>query len=273
MRMLLIALTVLSTASAFAKTATEYYFQPAGGASALELTYEKGNATIKFDPVGESKREIADIRLDYAYGLSDNAAVGFYTFTGENKLKSGGGTQKADGMGDLHAYYKGISDSFYYGADLGFNTEKFKSDNRSTGGPSLKVNGGYLANSGSVNYGGDLSYLYKMERTTDSTPAVKATGGDILRLALFGEYNYGSGFLGGEVASNSVGEAKFKQSGTTTTGKSSSNTSLKFYGTYDFSQMVQGLAFIENQMFPKSTAAGNKAYTATLLSLGARINF
>ncbi len=272
MKMLLIALTVLSTGSAFGKASTEYFFQPASGASAIELTYEKTDATIKFTPSGELKVEGNDVRVDFAHGLSENAAVGFYTFSGELKSKSGSTTiSKADGMGDIHFYYKGISDSLYYGADLGVNTEKSKADSRSTGGLSLKGNVGYLGSASSLNYGGDVSYNYKMERTNDSTPATKTTGGDELKLAVFGEFNYGTGFLGAEVASLSISERENKRLNVTTTTKSSSPTSLKLYGTFDFSQMVQGLLSLENRMIPKET--GTKAYTVSTLSAGVRINF
>jgi hypothetical protein len=272
MKMFLTSLTLLLTATAFGKSTTEYYFQPAAGGSALELTYESAAATVKYDPSGESKVTAGDFHINYAYGLDANSALGIYTFSGTVETKTTT-TSKADGMGDLHLYYKGFSDFLHYGADLGINTAKNKTDNRSTGGPSINLNVGGLWTASGWNFGGDLTYRFLMERTDDSSPAQKTTEGNVVRVAGFGEYNYGSGFIGGELSDSMVADSKTKVSGTTTTNKGENYIALKAYGSLEFSDMVEGLLSIEDQMHPKISANSTKAYSETILALGVRLNF
>lgn len=271
MKMLLTSLTVLLAASAYAKSSNEYYFRPAAGASALELKYASASSTDVTEAAGDVKVTRGDIGIDYAYGLNADSALGIYTFTGQIETKAAGVTSKADGMGDLHVYYKGQADVWHYGADLGINTSKAKSDERSSGGPSIKLNGGGLWTSGSWNYGGDLAYTFLMERSDDSSPANKTTEGNILRIAGFGEYNYGSGFVGAELSDSMIADSKVKPANTTTKGESF--LGLKVYANYDFTEMVQGLLSVEDNMHPKVSDNGQKAYTDMVLTAGVRLNF
>jgi len=288
MKLLSLAIITLASASAFAagKSNTEYYYQPSAGGQAVTATYTMDIRPGKTSTSGvesDSKSELSDIYLNYVYGLNDNNAFGAETFFGSNKITSNGTTHTANGMGDLHAFYKGYTDMWHYGADLGIALDKIKvdtatnkQDNRSTGGMSLKVNGGLLMNSGALNYGADLSYLMPFERTIDATPETKVTGGGVLKLAPFIEYNWGMGFVGAELSYNSVSDYTFKTSLGESTTKGESYMGLLAYGTFDFNDMFTGileLGMNMHQDVDQSATVKDKAYTETIASLGVRMNF
>lgn len=288
MKLFTLAIVTLATASAFAKSNNEYYFQPAAGASAVELSYQMDVKPAKNETAGvetDNKQEMSDFYLNYAYGLNENNAIGAETFFGSNKMTDGTTTHTADGMGDIHLFYKGFTGMWHYGADFGINTEKIKidtvstlQDNRSSGGMSLKANVGLLMNSDALNYGADLSYTMPMERSVDMTPEVKLTGGNMLKLAPFLEYNWGMGFIGGELSYNMVDDLKSKVSGVTSTFmKGESFMGLNLYGTFDFNETFTGLLDLGMNMHQEhdTATAGTKAkaYTETIAKLGVRMSF
>ena len=287
-KMILTAVITMAATTAFGKATTEYYFQPAAGAQAVELKYSMNADPIKTETGGtetDGAVTTADFNIDYAYGLNETAAVGVYTFTGSQKTKAGATDSTASGMGDLHVYYKGFSDMIHWGADLGINMGKSKANaagettNRSSGGLSLKGNVGVLANSAEWNYGGDFSITLPQERTADNNGTdIKATGGNVTKLAGFAEYNYGMGFVGGELAYIMVGD---------TTVKTTPETKLKGEGflqltgnaSYDFNDMATGLLSIgleQHSAHDQTDGAGAakvKAYMGTNVALGVRLNF
>jgi hypothetical protein len=288
MKLLALATITLASVSAFAagKSNTEYYYQPSAGMSAVTATYKMDIMPGKTESGGvetDSKQEMSDIYLNYAYGLNDNNALGAELFFGSNKWTSGTTTHTANGMGDLHLFYKGFTDMWHYGADLGIATEKVKldsttslRDNRSTGGMSLKLNGGVLMSSGALNYGADLSYVLAFERSVDSTPEVKISGGDVLKIAPYLEYNWGMGFVGAELSYNTVSDLTFKANGGESKTKVGSFTGLLAYGTFDFNDTFTGILGLGMNMHSDVTQANgdkDKAFTETIASLGVRATF
>ena len=267
-------LTTLIASFAFAKSTNEYFFQPADGKNKLDLFYEMANAKVDFEGGGNSKLTISDFHVDYAYGLNANNALGVHTFSGTSKSKlSTGTTTTADGMGDLHVYYKGFMDMWHYGADLGISTAKEKSDNRATGGHSIALYGGGLWTNGAWNFGPKLTYTIFMERTDDSSPEVKTTGGNVLNVAGFAEYGFGEGFIGGELAFISEDKSTLKQSGASTSVKGNTATSIAAYATYSFNETVDGIFKVTDYMVAKNSDTGIKAYSLMMIDLGVRINF
>jgi hypothetical protein len=290
MKLVAIAL-VLASASAFAAEksgSTEYYFQPSAGRSAVELKYKMDLLPGKLDMAGtevDAKQEMSDIYLNYAYGLNEGNAIGAETFFGSNKWTVATTSHTANGMGDLAAFYKGFTGMWHYGATFGFSLEKSKidatttlPDNRASGGMSLKANVGLLMNSGSLNYGADLSYLMPFERQVDDTDSTKVTGGNTLKIAPFLEWNWGMGFLGGELSYNMVDDTKNKGNTTETTYKGEGYTGLSLYGSFDFNDMFTGLLTLGMNMHPEhdfqtTGTTKMKAYTETIAGLGVRMNF
>jgi len=287
MKLLSVAVVTLAAASAFAaKSNTEYYYQPAGGQQEVQLTYGMDSKPAKLDTAGtDLKTETSDINVAYWYGLSEGNAIGVHTFYGS--LKDTASDHTATGMGDIFLGYKGFSDMWHYGFDLGIATSKIKIDstsggvdNRSSGGMSLKPNVGILVGAGALNYGADLSYDYLMERSVDNTANTKLTDGNILKLAPFIEWNYGMGFLGGELSYNMVGDTTVKSDGAADSKtKGEGYINAKVFASYDFSDMVTGLADVGMGMHPshdQTDAAGTdtvKAYTETAVNIGVRLNF
>jgi hypothetical protein len=290
MKLLALSIVTLATASALAagKSTTEYYYQPSAGVNAVEAKYLMDLRPGKTDDgTGEKdqKYEMSDFYLNYAYGLNDNNAFGAELFFGSQKITSDTTSHTANGMGDIHLLYKGFTDMWHYGADLGISTAKIKldtatnlQDNRSSGGMSLKVNGGVLMNSGAINYGADLSYLMPFERQIDDANSTKLTGGNTLKLAPFVEYNWGMGFLGAELAYNMVDDLTIKSGAFETKMKGESYLSLMLNGSFDFTDSTVGLLSLGMGMHPEhdETSAGTtkvKAYTETIASLGVRMTF
>jgi hypothetical protein len=282
--------TIAAASSAFAAK-TEYYYQPAAGKQALELSYDYKDVPAKIDngtTESDFKVQSNDLVIDYAYGFNANNAIGANTFFGNAKTTSGSNDNTASGLGDIHAYYKGFTDIWHYGADLGLSLDKMKmvqksgssfQDNRSSGGMSFKANGGLLIDDGGLNYGADLSYTHFFERETDETPASKTTGGDTVKVAGFTEYNYGPGFVGGELSYNLVSSETIAQSGSADAkSKAEGFFGLKVNGSYDFNEMFTGLASIGFDMHSTHDLAEDstteiKAYNATEIKIGARMNF
>lgn len=288
MKLLALATITLASVSAFAagKSNTQYYYQPSAGVNAVTATYKMDISPGKTESSGvesDDKSELSDIYLNYAYGLNDNNAFGAELFFGSNKQTKGANSHTANGMGDLHLFYKGFTDMWHYGADFGIATEKIKTDttgnfvdNRSTGGMSLKVNGGLLMSSGALNYGADLSYIAAFERSVDSTTDIKVTGGNVLKIAPFVEYNWGMGFVGAELSYNTVSDVTTKVSGTESTSKVGSFAGLMAYGTFDFNDMFTGVLGLGMNMYQDVTQSNgdkDKAYTETVADLGVRMTF
>lgn len=287
MKRISLALVTLASASAFAagKSNTEYYFQPASGAQAVEVKYRMDIQPAKSESAGvttDEKAELNDLYLNYAYGLNDNNAVGAEVSLGNDKTSSGTTSHTATGAGDIHAFYKGFSGIWRYGADLGVNLNKIKidsatnlPDNRSSGGMSVRVDGGVLLTSGEINYGANLAYAIPLERQVDNAD-VKITGGNTLKIAPFVEYNWGMGFVGAELAYNMVSDSTLKAGGTDTTVKGESYTTLLANGSYDFNETVTGLLSLGMGLHPEhdeDATTKAKAYTETIASLGVRMNF
>lgn len=288
MKLLSLAIITLASASAFAanKSTTEYYFQPSAGGQAVEAKYNMDIKPGKQDSGSgdvDDKHELSDFYLNYAYGLNDGNALGAEINFGSDKITLGTTSHTATGMGDINLFYKGFTGMWHYGANLGINTDKIKmdtttniQDNRSSGGMSLKVNGGLLMSNGAINYGGDLSYTMPFERQVDDTAGSKITGGNTLKIAPFVEYNWGMGFLGAELAYNMVDDMTYKSSGSETKIKGEGYTTLMLNGSFDFNDMCTGLLALGMGMHPDhdvSTTTKEKAYTETIASLGVRVNF
>lgn len=287
MKLISVAAVTLATASAFAAPTTEYFFQPNGGQSALELNYMMGNDPVKFEGGGESKTTTNDLMLDYSYGLSDNAAVGGYITTGSQKVSSGGADSTASGMGDLHAYYRGFSDMIRYGVDLGISLAKQKYNstgeltNRASGGMSLAAYVGLLTSADAWNYGGNLSVGMPLERSyeVDGGGGGKIKGGMLTRLAGFGEYNYGMGFVGAELAYNMVGDTtQTPDGGGDTKLKGENYLSLGLNASYNFNDMATGLIGYSMGMhgardYDDTGATKVEAYTSSMINIGARFTF
>ena len=292
MKMLAISLTTIVSALAMGKASTEYYYQPAAGVNAVELIYSNSAAPLENEVLGvktDLKTTASDFIIRYARGIDERHAWGLYTFFGSKEYNndSSGTNVKhtADGMGDIHAFYKAFfGDNMHWDADLGVNTEKVKIDtasgsvdNRSTGGSSLKLGIGKMWTDNSWNYGADLSYLALFERTVDNAASTKLTGGDNIKLAGFGEYNHGNGFVGAEIGYNAAGDLKTKTSGVTSTLKAENFFNLKLYGTYEFNEMWTGLlsfndAMHADQDITPGTGQSN-AYNETTFNVGARMTF
>jgi hypothetical protein len=281
--------TMATTAAFAAKSNTEYYFQPAAGASAVELRYNMDIRPAQIETpvtlaVTDAKSETNDFYLNYAYGLNESNALGAFLTSGSTKLTVGTSSSTGSGLGDLHLFYKGFAEMWHYGVDLGFSTEKIKNDaagnvsNHSSGGNSLKANIGMLMNSAAWNYGADLSYIYLLERTIDGS-TTKYKDGNTVKLAPFIEYNYGMGFLGAELSYAMAGDTTSDTGGTTYKIKGDTSTGLALNGSFDFNEMATGLLTVGMNMHGAHDSTDQlgttkvKAYTETVASLGVRLNF
>lgn len=272
MKKLLVLAALMSATAANAKTTTEYYLQPGAGGSALTLDYNMGSATVKSASDVETKATSGLFDINYAYGLNDTMAFGFHTDTGSVKTEVASTSTTASGLGDLHAYMAGFSDMIHYGVDLGLNTAKSKSDNRSSGGLSLMGHVGVLSSSGAWNFGGDLAYTLPMERTTDNSGTEsKVTGGNEMKLAGFAEYNYGMGFIVGELSHNTLAESTTKTGATESKSKADSALGLSVKGTYDINEMATAFAGIA--MYNVGSNDDHKAYSSNVITLGAHLFF
>ena len=293
MKLISIAVVTLAAASAFAaKSSNEYYFQPAGGQNALEAKLNTDSNPGKTTTGGkdsDDKSVTSDLMLDYAYGLNETMAVGAHTFFGSDKQTAPGTSATGNGLGDLNVYFKsGFGDMFHYGVDLGYNVSgkaKLNSDglqtNRSSGGMSLKGNIGGLMSAGAWNYGADLSYTYLADRKVDNNGTdVTLSGGNTIRLAPFGEYNYGMGFVGAELSYNMVADGTTSSTGIADVTYLGENyLALKVYASYDFADAWTGLAGLtygahtDHDQVSNSTATKVDAYAETDLYVGARWTF
>ena len=287
-KMIIVSLLLTATSAFAAKSNTEYYFQPAAGVSAVEANYYMSVRPSK-TAVGavetDDKYEQSDVQLSYMYGVNENNAFGIGTYFGSLKNTVGATSTTASGMGDIQAMYQGFTGMWRYGAAVGINTEKIKIDattsktsNRSSGGLSVAANVGLLMNSDALNYGADLSYLMPMEREVDGTSGTKITGGNVMKLSPFVEWNWGMGFLGAEFSYVMVSdyEAKNNLGKSTTLGESYMR--LMANGSFDFNETFTGLLSLGMAMHPEHDqqsvgATKVKAYTETIASLGVRATF
>ena len=292
MKTLAISLITIISTLAMAKATNEYYYQPAAGVNAVEVVYSNTATPMENETLGvktDLKSTASDFIIRYARGLDEKRAWGLYTFFGSREFNddSSGTNVKhtADGMGDIHAFYKAFwGDNMHWDADLGVNTEKIKihtasglADNRSTGGSSLKLAIGKMWTDNAWNYGADLSYLALFERTVDNAASTKLTEGNTVKLAGFGEYNHGNGFVGAEIGYNGVGDLKTKTSGVTSTLEAENFFNIRIYGTYEFNDMWTGLlsfndAMHADQDITPGTTQSN-AYNETNFNIGARYTF
>lgn len=292
MKMLVISLATFASALAMGKASSEYYFQPAAGAHAVELIYNNVSSPMEQENAGvttDLESTANDFIVRYMYGLDDSRSWGAYTFFGSREYNSevtgvSDDSNTADGVGDIHVFYKAFHDMWHYEADLGVNTEKIDvdatsglQDNRSSGGSSLNLRAGRMWTDNSWNYGADLSYLLLLERTYDDATDTKLTGGDIIKIAGFGEYNHGAGFAGGELSYNIVNELKSKASGVTQTTDAENFIMVKLFGTWEFTDMVTGLVSLNQSMHESHDitpgTAEVKSFTETGINIGARLNF
>ena len=273
MRLLAIAVVTLATAAAYAKSNTEYYFQPAASQSAVELKYDMDSM-----PKDGVKLTRNDIWLRYLYGLSETNTLGIYLASGESKSDATDAV-KASGMTDLHPFWEAYSDMWHYGVDLGISTAKYKATTRASGGMSLAAHIGMLMSSNAWNYGADLRYTMPMERSYDDAAGTKVTGGSTPRIAGFTEYNYGMGFVGAELSYAMVGDTTTKVGAAESKEKGESDMGLALNGSYDINDMWTGLLTIASITHPEHDvsdvpAAGKvKAFTETDVQLGVRATF
>lgn len=276
------ALTLAASAAMAGKSTTQYLFKPGANAQALELGYVMGNDPVANDPSGTTTTKTADLTIDYSYGLSDAMAFGVSTLTGSKKVDNGTTTSTASGLGDLVGYLKGHSDFIHWNVNLGLALSKIKANstgevtNRATGGMSIGGGVDALFSSSGWNYGAGLNYHMNMEKSyeVEGGGGGKFTGGNLMKIAGFGEYNYGQGFLGGELSINQAGDVTQKpDSGGETKVKGESTTGLKFFGTYDFNDMATGLFAYEMIMHPAVSDNATKAYNESNITIGARFNF
>lgn len=290
MKLITMAVVTLATASAFAaKSTTEYYNQPAAGAHNVDIGYLMGSnpgKTKTGTTETDAKTATSDVTLQYRYGINDDMAVGVSTNSGSVKTTVGTNDSTASGMTDLVIGLDGKSEAIHYGVDLGYNlggkskqNAAGEKSNRSSGGIGIGANVGYLATSDAWNFGGDLSYWHRLERTTDANGTdIKATGGNNTKVAGFGEYNYGMGFAGAELSYNMIGDTTAKTTPNETKYKGHSFMGIKAYGSYDFNDMATGLLSIAMNMHPEydyQDAGTTKvmASTETVVALGARLTF
>lgn len=273
MRLLSIAVVTLATAAAYAKSNTEYYFQPSANQSAVELKYD-----MDTKPMDGQKLTQNDLYFRYLYGLSETNTVGVYFANGSIKSDVDG-SDTASGMTDLHPFWEAYSDMWHYGVDLGINTGKAKSTARTSGGLSLAGHVGVLMASGAMNYGADLRYTMPFERSVDDTAGTKYTGTNTTKLAVFGEYNYGMGFVGAELAYSMIGDTTVKTNAGEAKSKGESDMSIALNGSYDFNDMWTGLLTVASISHPEHDAddsaapAKVKAYSETDIQIGVRATF
>lgn len=287
MKLLLATALLFTASSAFAKKATEYFFQPNAGQSAVELQYNLNEKPTKTETFGtttsvDTKVKSSDVLLDYGYGLSESQTLGLKIGSGSVESTSGNRTTSTSGLTDPRFYYEQYSDIWHFGADLGVSLDKSKNDNRSSGGLSLGAHAGLLMNADAWNYGADLRIGYPLERTGETINTKresKITGTMLTQLAAFTEYNLGMGFVGAELSYAMLGDTTTKVDGVSSKTKGESVTGLRVNGSYDFNEMWTGLASVGMLMHAarnvNDTAASDraKAYNETDLLVGVRGTF
>jgi len=297
MKLITVAVLTLAATAAFAdgKATTEFYYEPAGGQQALQL-----NLDYMMDPMtytengltGDAKTNSTSLIVNYGYGLSENMVVGGYLSYGSDAITASapGGTdqtQTASGLGDIHLYFKGFSDMIHYGLDLGINNGNITEDsttnlrnNNSSGGMSAKANVGFMMAAGMLNYGADLSYLYKGTVTTATAGGTNdtTTGDGVLNLSPFVEYNYGSGFAGAVISYSMVQSGNDTTTTSVATNAAYNVAGLKLFGTYAFSDSMTGLLSVAYYSVPSYQFDANSAHTTvaygqTDVNLGFRMTF
>ena len=281
MKFLTVTALTLVTSAAFAKSNTEYFYLPSAAQSALTVDYST-KAHTDDDGTSSPKTTTSDIGLDYQYGLSEGNVIGAHTFSGSSKSDAANSTTK-NGLGDIFIDYKGAMNLWHYGAELGINMGNMKDDNRSSGGMTLNANFGGLWSSNAWNYGFNIGLGYPFDRKAETgtpTTNLKETGGTSAMIAAFGEYNYGMGFIVGELAEHMIQDTTISTDPATTDlkVKAFNYTSLKLEGTYDFNDMITGLLSYEADLLPSHDVTGAsttsyKSTTDSIAMLGVRFVF
>jgi hypothetical protein len=271
---------------------TEYYFQPDSQESAFTVLYSYVNTPLEQQTArlnSDLDTEAQDFLLRYEYGLDDKKAIGISSFVGSKKYEatqvgSADNKNTAYGIGDVHFYLEGFRDQIRYSADIGINTDDSKidqssglQDNRTSGAPSLTLNAGRIWNDLSWNYGLDGALLILGERNFSDAANSRERGGNIFRVAGFGEYNFGSGIAGFEVSYNLVDQIRVKSNtGTRTTGSEGFARAVVF-GSWILTDNWTAVARLEqafhNGRHLTPTVGELKGFTETSFSLGFRSNF
>ena len=271
---------------------SQYYFQPPENGFSAEVSYEGDSNPGKINN-GFTDSNYSTNRNDFhflgMFGLMENLAIGAETLYGSLETDYGN-PHTATGMGDIHGFIKGNFSFVHYKFDLGLNTSKTAidaassaPDNRSSGGISALAEVGAMFSTRTFNYGADLRYFYPLERDYDDIYASKYTGGSTVRPAVFGEFYFGTGFIGAEFAYIMGSDVTQKRNNyLDVTLKSENYYALKGYFTYDINDLVTGFVDVSMAMHQDhdysntnlvATTQKLKAYNETDFNIGARINF
>jgi hypothetical protein len=284
-----------STRSMASGTISQFNWQPAEGASAVEvdLTYNMATVTFKNAAGVElTKNELTGflIPLGYHYGLSNDHSLGVTTSYGTitNKTTSSGVSSDAKytGLGDIlivSRNYSAMGDAkLLYGVSLGFSPSKAKSASAtsdgtiSSGGLSLPIYVGYEADMGGSYWGVRLDYGMKMERKSDSAAGVESTvtGGNTTEFK--GYYESGTeSFWNAYLGYGMMSDTDTKTGTTTTTSKGGSYVPLGVaWGTHMTPAMLLTLHYDGDYMMKVDyTGFSSDAYLASTIGARARWDF
>lgn len=260
MKSLMFIASLLMAATSFAQTNSQVIYLPNSGQSALEGTYIMG------PNVSETKQTATGLGVSYLYGVDDSMVVGGQIANGSAKSD---GTTVAEGMSDLYLTARMKSGGLIYGADLSLPLTKAEiKDGKmtlSSGGISISPTVVYLMNQGALNFGGQAAYKYNMEKTTNYVVEQKSTGGHVLSLMPFVEFNYGSGFLTAQFTYSS--SAAEKDADGVETSEAYTTNTIELGGTYAFTDSITGIASYAQDKDSNSDNA------STTMNVGARFTF
>jgi len=173
-----------------------YFYQPKNNGHVVELSGANGNTNVSYIFSTSTVRLTTTFfYFSYAYGLTDNHAIGFDNNTGaDTVIATVGGvvsTTKSTGLGDWDLWYKGNLNNFYYGLSVVPFSAKSKAatatqeGNRTQGGmgvtPYLGISLG--------DWGFKASIKQNMERKQDASPNpdTTITGGNTSTIEAYHE--------------------------------------------------------------------------------------
>lgn len=264
--------------------ANEYFHKPNAGEQSLDVVYRNGATGTRTINSVETKYSGYLIDFNYLYSVDADMAFGLAVSTGDVKVVTPALESKNKGFSDLTAKYMGSADYLQYGADLLIGTIKARAfstaddGNRNVGGFVLTPYLGVALNESDMNYGGKIDYAYYFDRRIDAANDPTLKGGSVMGLSVFGEFNYGSGFMGATYKIQNASDYKREVGSNSYTYKGDAPNIFKFYFTFEMGSFVL-LADYQMDLWKSvddSNVFGGSArdsYTANTLSLGMRANF
>jgi len=239
--------TVFAQTSTATNNGSEYHWQTPAGVTEVTplIQFAKGVQKPKGGGTDTKMDEMA-IAVKGEYGINEMLSAGGVLSYGDAKTKTGAGSVKATGLGDIVLFVNGLmpisNGSLRFGADASFALadQEIKSDgdgNNSSGGHAITPFVGYeMACSPNGVGGARLSYEIGLgDRTqSDETSGAKVksklSGGTSTELDLFYEHKMDEMVtVGAALEIEGTSRTKVKSNGTTTNEAGATTVGLRVY--------------------------------------------